>query len=317
MAESVVRIGLIGMGRHGMRYASHLLAGDVPRARLVAVFRRDREAGLDWAEPRGLRFHADMEALAADPEVDMLVAAAPPAVHPAAVALAARYRKPILVEKPLAPTAAEGRAVVDAARAAGIVAMVAQTMRFSGVVQELKRRAEAIGPLHLVAIDNRFEPADRLWFNDPVHGGMVINTGAHGVDLLRFLTGAEITEVHAIGNRLVTSDVDDVFAAVLRLEPGRVLATLDNTWATGGRTGRVELVGEHGQLVADHVHNRLAEVRGRRLVPVPTPPPVPTVREVLRAFIAALLDGAPVPVTLEDGLAAVAGAEMIAKQLAR
>ncbi len=317
MAESVVRIGLIGMGRHGMRYASHLLAGDVPRARLVAVFRRDREAGLDWAEPRGLRFHSDMEALVADPDVDMLVAAAPPAVHPEAITLAARHRKPILVEKPLAPSADEGRAVVAAARAAGIVAMVAQTMRFSGVVQELKRRAEAIGPLHLVAIDNRFEPADRLWFNEPVHGGMVINTGAHGIDLLRYLTGAEIAEVHAIGNRLVTSDVDDVFAAVLRLEPGRVLATLDNTWATGGRTGRVELVGEHGQLVADHVHNRLAEVRGRRLVPVPTPPPVPTVREVLRAFVAALLDGAPVPVTLEDGLAAVAGAEMIAKQLAR
>jgi predicted dehydrogenase len=315
MAEHLVRIGLVGMGRHGMRYASHLLAGDVPRARLVAVTRRDRDLGTEWADLRGLAFHDEVEALVADPGVDMVVAAAPPAVHPVVVKLAARYRKPILVEKPLAPSGAAAREALDAARTAGITAMVAQTMRFSTVVRELKQRAPQCGPLHLVAIDNRFEPADRPWFNEPDHGGMVINTGAHGIDLLRFLTGAEIVEVHALGNRIATPDVDDVFAAVLRLEPGRILATLDNTWATGGRTGRVELTGRDGQLVADHVHNLLAEVHGRKMTPVPCPPPVPTVREVLRSFIACLLDGAPVPVTLEDGLAAVVGAELIANEL--
>lgn len=315
MSSDVVRVGLAGLGRHGMRYAQHLLAGDVPRARLVAVFRRDRASGEEWAAPRRLAFHDDLEALIADPQVDMVAVAAPPAVHPYAVELAARHRKPVLVEKPLAPSREAAQAAVDAVRAAGITAMVAQTMRFSSVVQELKRRALSFGPIHLVAINNRFEPADRLWFNDPVHGGMVVNTGAHGVDLLRFLTGAEIVDVRAFGRRIVTSDVDDVFTAVLRMEPGGILATLDNTWATGGRTGRVEIAGQDGQLVADHVHNVLAEVQHRRMVPIPAPAPVPTVREVLRAFIAVLLDGAPVPVTLDDGLAAVAGAERIARAL--
>ncbi len=315
MSDNILRAGLAGLGRHGMRYALHLLAGDAPRARLVAVHRRDRKAGAEWAAPRRLTYHDSIEALAADPQVDFLIAVMPPAMHPQAIAAAAASRKPILVEKPVAPSLAAARQAVDVARAAGIPAMVAHTMRFNSVVGALKEHIHEIGPLHLVAINNRFEPADRLWFNDPVHGGMVINTGVHGTDLLRFLTGAEVVEARAWGRRVVLQNIPDVFVALLRLEPGGILATMDNTWATGGRTGRVELVGRDGQLLVDHIHGRLSLIRGRREALLPLPPPVPTVREILRAFSACLLEGVPVPVTLEEGLAAVAAAELIAASL--
>jgi len=66
----------------------------------------------------------------------------------------------------------------------------------------------------------------------------------------------------------------------------------------------------------DHIHGQISLVRGRREERLPVPPPVPTVREILRAFTGCLLDGDPIPVTLEDGLAAVAGAELIARALA-
>lgn len=315
MSDNMLNAGLAGLGRHGMRYALHLLAGDAPRARLAAVHRRDRKAGEEWAAPRRLTHHDSIEALAADPHVDFIVAVMPPALHPRAVAAAAAHHKPILVEKPLAPSVAQAREAVAVARAAGIPAMVAHTMRFNSVVRAVKERVAEVGPLHLVAINNRFEPADRLWFNDPAQGGMVINTGVHGTDLLRFLTGAEIVEARAWGGRVVLQNIEDVFVALLRLQPGPVLATMDNTWATGGRTGRVELVGRDGQLIVDHIHARASLVRGRREEVLPLPAPVPTVREILKAFTACLLDGAPIPVTLEDGLAAVAGAELIAASL--
>jgi predicted dehydrogenase len=316
MSHEILGVGLAGLGRHGMRYAQHLLAGDAPRAHLVAVHRRNREQGAEWASTRRLRFHDSLEALAADPEVDFIVAVLPPARHPDAVRAAAAARKPILVEKPLANSVAAAREALAAARAAGIPAMVAHTMRFNSIVRALKEMAPEVGPLHLVAINNRFEPADRAWFNDPVQGGMVVNTGVHGTDLLRFLTGAEIVAAQAWGERVVLQDMDDVFAALLRLEPGPIIATMDNTWATGGRTGRVELVGRDGQLVVDHIHGHLSLVRGRREERLPVPPPVPTVREILRAFTGCLIDGDPIPVPLEDGLAAVAGAELIARALA-
>jgi predicted dehydrogenase len=315
MSDNVLRVGLAGLGRHGMRYALHLLAGDVPRARLVAVHRRDRIAGAEWASSRQLRFHDSVESLAADPQVDFLVAVMPPALHIHAVAAAAAAKKPLLVEKPLAHSLAAAREVVAAARAARIPVMVSHTMRFNSAVRALKEHAPQLGPLHLVAINNRFEPADRAWFNDPAHGGMVINTGVHGTDLLRYLTGAEIVSAQAWGSRIVLRNIEDVFAAVLRLEPGPILATMDNTWATGGRTGRVELVGREGQLLVDHIHSHLSLIRGRREEVLLVPPPVPTVREILRAFTGCLLDNDPIPVTLEDGLAAVAAAELVAEAL--
>ncbi len=315
MPESGIRVGLAGLGRHGMRYAQHLLAHDIPGASLVAVHRRQADAGREWARQRGLAFHESIEALAADPAVDAIAAALPPGLHPRVVEAAAAEKKPVLVDKPLAPDGASARRAAEVARAAGIPAMVGQTMRFNSVVQAVRDHLPPLGRLHLIAINNRFEPANRQWFNEPLHGGMVINTGVHGVDLLRFLSGAEVVDARAFSRRIVTPDVDDVFAAILRLEPGGLLCTLDNTWATGGRTGRVEIVGEHGQLVADHIHGVLGEVRGRRMEKLPLPEPVPTVREVLRAFVRTLQLGGAMPVTLEDGVRAVEGAELIARAM--
>ncbi len=311
MPGTTLSIGLAGLGQHGIRYARHLLAGDVPRARLVAVCRRDEGAGRAWADSRGLRFHGSPAELAADPAVDAVVAVLPPGMHPEAIEAAAAAGKPVLVEKPLAPDARRGRDALEVARRAGIPAMVAQTLRFNSVVRALRELVPTLGQLHLVAINQRFEPAGRPWLDDPAHGGLVLNTGVHGIDLLHHLTGGRVSRAATMTRCVVTRRMEDVFAALLVIEPGSILATLDNSRATGGRSGRIELCGERGQLVADHVHGHLAEIRGRMLRTLPVEPPVPTVREVLRAFTDAVLDGHPVPVPLEEGLAAVEGVDLV------
>lgn len=311
MNQTTIGVGLAGLGRHGMRYAQHLLAGDVPRARLVAVHRRQQALGREWAAPRELTFHDSLESLAADPGVDLLVAVLPPALHPGAVAAAAAARKAVLVEKPLAADPEGARRAVELARAAGIPAMVAHTLRYNSAIRGLKERIPQAGQIHLIAVDQRFEPTDRQWLEEPAHGGIVINTAIHGVDLLHFLTGNEVSEAKAFGRRLKTRVMEDVFAACLWLKPGDILATLDNSRAAGGRSGVIEIVGSEGQLVADHVHGYLAEIRGRTRRILPVEPPVPTVREVLRAFVEALIAGRPAPIPFEEGLSAVLGAARV------
>ena len=305
MTGGDLRIGLAGLGQHGLRYAAHLLNGDVDGARLTAVHRRDRAAGRDWASDRGVAFEPDLESLAARNDVDALIAALPPTLHPRAVQAAASQRKAILVEKPLAPSAPQARRAVDAAAAAAIPAMVAQTMRFDSTVRGLVAALPRIGAIHMVTVSHRFEPTGRAWLDDPAEGGLVSNTGIHGIDLLRHITGGEIAEIAGIGGRVVLEHADDVFAGILRLEPGGIVATIDNSRATGSRSGRIEVIGERGQLLADHVTSSLvlAVERSRQLIELP--PPVPTVREALRAFAAAVTSGNPVPIPLEEGLAAV------------
>ena len=66
--------------------------------------------------------------------------------------------------------------------------MVGQTLRFDVVVRALKRESRGIGPLTTLSINQRFEPSDRSWIDTLGSGGMLLNTGVHGFDLLRFLT---------------------------------------------------------------------------------------------------------------------------------
>jgi len=311
MAVGTLGIGLAGLGVHGRRYAAHLLAGDVPRARLVAVHRRSVREGRAWAEAHDVAHRESLDDLIADPRVNAIVSVMPPTMHPQTVVSAWQAGLPVLVEKPLGPNATAARHAVDRCSGNGPPAMVAHTLRFNSVVRALKRELPAIGPLHLIAIDQRFEPSGRPWLDDPAEGGLLLNTGVHGVDLMRHLTDAEIVDARAFGRKVVLERAVDLFAAVLRLEPGGILATLDNSRATSGRTGRIELVGARGQLLADHVHHTLVRVVNRTATPIPLPEPVPTVRETLRQFVDAVLDGTPVPIPLEDGLRAVEAAERI------
>jgi len=66
-----LRIGLAGLGVHGLRYAKHLLNGDVPGATLTAVCRRNEAAGREFARENGLLWVGDPHDLAACPEVGL------------------------------------------------------------------------------------------------------------------------------------------------------------------------------------------------------------------------------------------------------
>ncbi|UCF67480.1 MAG: Gfo/Idh/MocA family oxidoreductase, partial [Acidobacteriota bacterium] len=198
MRRSRLPIGLAGLGVHGRRYAAHLLRGDVPEAELVAVHTRDAAKGVAWAAEHGVAFHAHLSELAADAAVEAVAIVLPPAEHPAAVEHAVRCGVPVLVEKPIAADVAAARAMVESARRAGVPAMVAQTLRYDSLVGALRAALPQLGPLHLVAINQRFEPSGRSWLDDPVQGGVLSNTGVHGLDLLRVLTGAEIVAARAM-----------------------------------------------------------------------------------------------------------------------
>jgi predicted dehydrogenase len=311
MTGAKLGVGLAGLGRHGTRYAQHLLGGSVDRARLVAVHRRDADQGRSWAEPRGITFHESLDDLAQDPAVDLMVGVLPPARHPDVVSAAAAASKPVLVEKPLSPDPESARRAMEIANKAGIPAMVAHTLRFNSVIRAVRDYRRHVGELQLIAINHRSEPSGRPWLDDERQGGLVFFSGVHAVDLLRTLSGAEIAEVHGFARDLLTHRVADLFCASLRLEPGSILATVDNSRATGGRSGRIELVGSQGQLIADHVHGFVQLVRDRRAEPMLVEAPVPTVQEALRAFAAAVLEERASPVPLADGLAAVEGAERI------
>lgn len=305
----MIRIALAGLGVHGARYAAHLLRGDVAGARLVAVSRRDAAAGRAFAAEHGLRFAADPLELATLPDVDAVAAVLPADLHPALALACVRAGRPVLVEKPLAADARSALAVRDEVERRGAALMVAQTLRFDPLVRRMREESLRLGEVHLISINQRFEPFHRDWIDDPSSGGVLLNTGVHGFDLWRFLSGLEPVTLLAETGRALTERTEDQFVAIARLEPAGPLAVLDNCRTTRGRSGRIEIAGERGQLVGDHVHRTLHLLEGRQSIDLGRVEPVPTVRAALEHFVEQLRSARPFAVTAADGAAAVAMVE--------
>jgi predicted dehydrogenase len=300
-------IGLIGLGKHGSRYARHIVE-DLTDATLVAVCRRNRAEGERLAAAHRCAFYDDYRELLANPRVDAVVVAVPPMLHPAIVEAACGAGKPLLVEKPLATTLAAARHIASVVSASGGRAMVAHTLRFNSTVQTVHSHVPEVGPLHAVSLSQRFEPSPPGWLDRRAEsgGGIVLQTGVHSFDLLRFLTGCEVTRVWCRTRQIMTRETEDSFAMTCELSDSSLLATIAGSRAMGGRVGLFDLAGARGHLLADHVHGFVHLVRRIERLVLPVPPPVPTVRETLAAFVRALREGTPFPISIEDGLRAVA-----------
>ena len=305
MTDSRLGIGIIGMGRHGLRYARHLLE-DVPNARLAGFTRRDAERAAKAAQELGAPAYHDYRDLIAASDVDALVIVVPPALHPEIMRTAAERGKPVLLEKPAALHLDDGRRIRESVRASGLPVMVAQTMRYNETVTAIRNEMPRIGRVHSIRISQRFEPSPTSWIYDPsAGGGTMLHTGVHGFDLLRFLTGLEAIRVCAEIGTAGRGPFEDNFSCVVQLSENAI-GTISGSRVTSGRTGAIELAGDAGQIVADHVLRTAVFLSGPSLAPIPLPPPAPTVAMALQDFVNAITGGTPIPITLDDGLRAVA-----------
>jgi predicted dehydrogenase len=305
-----IAVGLIGAGKHGQRYLHHIRA-DVAGLALAALSRRDAARGGEQARALGCRFHDDWRALVADPAVEAVIAVVPPTLHLAIAAAVAAARKPLLIEKPLAPTAAAAGEIVRVLGAASVPVLMAHTLRWNTVVQAMRERLPSLGPVRALYLNQRFEPSPLAWLDDPTigGGGILLHTGVHSFDLVRWLTGREVARVWCRVARVDTARTEDNFVAVLELGGSDTLVAVNGSRSTAGRSGLIDVAGAGGQLVGDHALGFAYAVRDLERTPLPVGEPQPTVQQVLLAFARLVLDGEPPPVALDDGARAVAIAE--------
>lgn len=310
MAERQIRrIGLIGVGKHGGRYARHIR--EEPDLELTAIARRDPGQAAAAEAAFGACVYTDYRELIAGGGVDAIVVVVPPTLHVEIVTAAAHAGLPVLLEKPAVPSLAAAAALVAVLRDHPIPVMVAQTLRFNAVIRALRAACADLGPLHSLTFTQRFEPSPLGWLDDPARsgGGIVLHTGVHAFDLARLLSGLPVDAVTCQMQAVQTRHTEDNFVATLQLGGGAALATVSCARTAGARNGHIELSGERGTVVGDHVLNRGYKVVGTTVEPLALGDVLPTIPEVLRAFIRALRAGAPMPVTLGDGFRAVAVAD--------
>jgi predicted dehydrogenase len=307
---SAVRFGLIGLGIHGMRYARHIMR-DIDGAELYAVCRQDPARGEAFAREHNVRYYREYLDLLSDPKVEAVVVVTLPHLNERICTTAISAGKAVLVEKPLACTTRDALNIVEAvARSRGLL-MVGHTMRFNSVVQALEDHLHEVGPIHTISMNQRLEPPQREWMDDfsRAGGGVILHTGVHMFDLIRYFSGDEVRRVYCEADRILYEELEDTFVATLRLRRSKIRCVIDAARYTGGRSGRIEVVGEHGQLMGDHVHGYGMIIRDQRATPLDIPPPVNTIEQALKAFLRAIRHQEPPPISVLDGLQAVEIAE--------
>jgi predicted dehydrogenase len=184
--EKKLRIGVIGCGRIAQ---AHLAAIEFLKEEvdLVAVTDVDEKRAREAKERFGAKYFIPrFEDLLNHPEIEAVVIPLPNHLHHPVILQAARAKKHILVEKPMALNAKQAQEMVEEAKKNDITLMVGQSRRFSDAVFELQRRLPEIGELFRIQISFLVHfptPPTGWWKRSEEAGGLVILLqGSHSLD---------------------------------------------------------------------------------------------------------------------------------------
>lgn len=299
-----MNIGIIGIGKHGARYAEHIVK-DVPGLQLTAVARRSEE-GREQARRWRCRWFADWGDLVRSPEVDAVICAVPPTVNAAIADLCGRLGKPMLVEKPLAGNAESAAQLVRHLDDCGVALTVGQTLRYNPVIRKLRDELSELGTLHTCYANQRLEPGSQAWLEDPAvaGAGVALHIAVHVFDALFFITGLKIVRVAACCKTVRTSLLEDV--VLIRVEMENDVSGLIDVSKVGlGRSGRYEFICSSGHLYGDQIRGYVNRVSEAGETTIGRYDPVPTIMPLLQDWLRFLSGTGPNPVPGKDGLYAV------------
>ena len=246
-----LRFGVIGLGAFGEDYLTCLRGlGTLLDLEVTAVCsssaERAREMAARFSVPR---WYSEVEAFAADPEIDVACVVTVEHAHCRPTLACLAGGKHVVVEKPLATRLDEADAMIAAAEQAGRFLMVGHLLRFALLYRSLAARVEA-GELGRIASlhTRRNRPAGLVARYRRTHP--LLETGILDLDVLLWLTRSRVTRVRAYSRTVNPGPTPDLVWAVLEFASGAV-GVLETSWLAPDRGGvftddALSVVGTHG-----------------------------------------------------------------------
>jgi scyllo-inositol 2-dehydrogenase (NADP+) len=334
--EAPLKVGLIGFGLAGEVFHAPLIAA-TEGLELVAIAtgKPERQQRARAGYP-GAAIHRGADELLAG-ALDLVVVAAPNHAHVPLGIAALEAGAAVVIDKPLAPSVAEGERLLAAAARTGRPAAVFHNRRWDGDFLTARRLVDGGALGQLLRLESRFEryrpardPAAWRERGEPDQaGGVLFDLGSHLIDQAMVLCGQPIGVYAELDRRRPGAQVDDDVFVALRFAGGEVA----HLWASlvvarGGP--RLRLVGLGGTYEKHGLDGQEAALRagqrpgpdwgaeppagwGRLATAGDGPPrdePVATEPGAYPAFYAglrdALVSGGPLPVPAADGVAVLA-----------
>ena len=243
LADVAMRVGVIGVGAMGQNHAR--VYSEI--ADLVGVADPDVKAGGAASNRFTTSFFPEYKGLLKEP-LDAVSVCVPTNQH-AKVALDVIAKGiNLLVEKPLAGSVEEARAIVKAADREGVTLAVGHVERHNPVVAVIKRGLAAGDYGELITIAARrvssFPPRVR-------DVGVVMDLGVHDIDILRYLVASPVRSVYALSGRRVHEQFEDHANLLLRFESG-VHGFIEVNWLTPMKVRRLSLTCQRNFVEVDY-----------------------------------------------------------------
>ena len=249
--RSKPRVAVIGVGSMGRNHAR--VFSDMEDVDLVAVSDSDPET----LETIAARYHskpyADYKKLLANESLDIVTVAVPTRLHLQVAEDVINRGVSLLIEKPLSSTVEDGRRILEMANANGVTLGVGHVERFNPVVSMLKSNLDEgnLGRVFQITI-RRFGPFPQRTMDV----GIFLDLATHDIDIMYYLTGAEVQRVSAESAQLLPTKHEDLGVGLIRFTNG-VIGVLIENWLSPTKVRDIVVNGERGMFVADFLSQDL------------------------------------------------------------
>jgi len=314
----MLKIGLLGAGRIAGVHAAAISQN--PQSKLVAI----SDFYPEVADKLARQFNAVMrtnEDIITDPEIGAVLIATPTDTHSDLIEAATAAGKAVLCEKPVDLSLERARACLRNSAPSGVPVMVGFNRRFDPNFAALKASLEAgdIGKAELLSITS-FDPAPPPVSYIKTSGGLFRDMMIHDFDMANFIMGEAPVSVMATASCVVDPEIGaagDVDTAVVTLSyaDGRIAVIKNSRRAAYGYDQRVELLGAQGLLQAQNMlENTVVKstdkgVTGAKPTYFFLERYMAAYEAEWASFVDAVTNGTAMPVTLSDGIDALATAE--------
>ena len=293
MSLKPINVACLGMG-----WWSDVLADAIKKSgkiNIVSCYTRSDEKRAAFAKKYNCAAAPSYEAVLADKNIDAIINTTPNSVHRETTIAAAHAGKHVFLDKPIANTVADGRALTEACRAAGVVLGMGYQRRREGQFRWIKQQIDAGSFGKLVNAESNIS-RDRLGKIDlsswryqaaGMPGGVMLQIGIHYVDVLTYLMGP-VTAVSGRSAQLVLpGDNPDVASLILEHENG-ALSTVNASYASASEYYLMNIYGKDASAYYD-LHTGLRWLkRGEDKPTAVTVPGINTFVDQLEEFAAAV-----------------------------
>ncbi|NDF37070.1 MAG: gfo/Idh/MocA family oxidoreductase [Euryarchaeota archaeon] len=254
----MIKFALIGCGRISKRHSELLGFNKIRNASLVAVCDLDIKKAEAIGKQFNIKTYTDMHQMMNDVDVDVVVVLTESGNHSKHVLELAKYKKHIMVEKPMALTLEDADKMILACAENQVKLFVVKQNRFNLPIRRAREAVEAgrLGKMVMGTVRVRWCRDDAYYKQDAWRGtwaqdgGVLANQASHHVDVLEWMMG-EVESVYAVARTaLVDIDVEDTAVAVLKFTSGAI-GLVEATTATRpiDLEGSLSLLGEKGTIV--------------------------------------------------------------------